>query len=242
MVGLAVFTPAAADAVPAFSPASASASASPSPEPSVSCPPAPPVSGALVEVGSDRITFAFRAAVRPPGCATQAVTVEVFGSFADAQLGRDVLGRAVSPVETTSGRLTVTGLTGARQYWYRFSGGGSTFSSLVAGPVLTGSPVGRCTADAVIVRDWGTGFVARVTVSNTGTAAIRGWRASWSWSGGARVEGLWDAVAVAPAPGVSQAAGNAGYNGDVAPGAAVSFGLVASSTSTSLVDVGCVAS
>ena len=45
-----------------------------------------------------------------------------------------------------------------------------------------------------ISSDWGSGFTAAISVSNSGSAAINGWRLTWTWPGNQAISGsAWNA-------------------------------------------------
>jgi len=92
---------------------------------------------------------------------------------------------------------------------------------------------GACSAQARVDGQWGAGQpwaggVLSVTVRNTSTAALNGWGASWALAAGQKITGQWGATVTATAAAVS--AVNLPYNGSVAPGAAVTFGVQLSGT------------
>lgn len=97
-----------------------------------------------------------------------------------------------------------------------------------AGPVrvLIGAdiPLASCRATATIDARWGNGFVATVTVRNTGKEPLDGWRVSWRWSGDERVQTVWGGVA--EAAGVDVKVRNASYNGTLALDAVTTFGML----------------
>ncbi|MEU5420669.1 glycoside hydrolase family 18 chitinase [Streptomyces sp. NPDC001407] len=73
--------------------------------------------------------------------------------------------------------------------------------------------------------DWGTGFQGEWTVKNTGTAAVNGWTVEWDFPATTTVGSFWDALITSS--GTHVTAKNRDYNGSIAPGAAVTFGFVA---------------
>ncbi|MFB9462660.1 GH12 family glycosyl hydrolase domain-containing protein [Streptomyces cinereospinus] len=85
-----------------------------------------------------------------------------------------------------------------------------------------GGPGGACrvtyTANA-----WADGFTADVTVTNTGTAPVDGWRLGFTLPSGQRVASAWNA-SVAPAAG-AVVASNVAHNARIAPGGSQSFGF-----------------
>ncbi|MEK8104729.1 cellulose binding domain-containing protein [Micromonospora sp. M12] len=71
---------------------------------------------------------------------------------------------------------------------------------------------------------WGNGFVATVTVRNTGTEPLDRWRVSWRWSGDERVQTVWGGVA--QTAGADVTVRNASYNGALALDGVTTFGLL----------------
>lgn len=84
-----------------------------------------------------------------------------------------------------------------------------------------------CSATYVTRNDWVNGFVADIVVTNSGTSAVSGWNASWTYGSG---------VSFASAPwgatvgitGTTLKATDNGSNPSIAPGASVSFGVALS--------------
>ncbi|MER6671659.1 PHB depolymerase family esterase [Streptomyces sp. NPDC000983] len=85
-------------------------------------------------------------------------------------------------------------------------------------------PAGPCKV-AVTVNAWNTGLTASVTITNTGTTTVNGWRLGFTLPAGQTVTNGWNA-SYAPASGAVTAA-NASYNGTIAPNASVSIGYQA---------------
>jgi poly(hydroxyalkanoate) depolymerase family esterase len=73
---------------------------------------------------------------------------------------------------------------------------------------------------------WSTGLTGSVTLTNTGTTAVNGWRLAFTLPAGQTVTNGWGAT-YAPASGTVTAT-NASYNGTIAPNASVSIGYQAS--------------
>ncbi|MCD9902020.1 cellulose binding domain-containing protein [Streptomyces sp. MT29] len=71
--------------------------------------------------------------------------------------------------------------------------------------------------------DWGSGFEGQWTVKNTGTTALSSWTIEWDYPAGTRVNSAWDATVTSS--GNRWTAKNLGWNGNIAPGASVSFGF-----------------
>jgi len=87
------------------------------------------------------------------------------------------------------------------------------------GPV---QPVGAAKGDLTITDDWGAGFTAKVTVTNTGTAAISGWKLGFDFP--YAITNIWNAQ-VAAQSGTRFTLQDAGYNASIQPGGTVSFGF-----------------
>lgn len=76
-----------------------------------------------------------------------------------------------------------------------------------------------------VTGDWGSGFQARFTIKNTGTATLTGWTLDFDLP--AAIGSIWDAQLVGHS-GSHYVVKGAGWNDAIAPGATVSFGLTAS--------------
>ncbi|GAB2852171.1 hypothetical protein GCM10027074_18670 [Streptomyces deserti] len=72
---------------------------------------------------------------------------------------------------------------------------------------------------------WNTGLTASVTLTNTGTTAINGWKLGFTLPAGQTITGGWGAT-YSPSSGAVTAT-NVSYNGTIAPGASVSVGYQA---------------
>ncbi|MER6629082.1 glycoside hydrolase family 9 protein [Streptomyces sp. NPDC000987] len=84
-------------------------------------------------------------------------------------------------------------------------------------------PPASCAVTYKVDNAWSDGFTATVTVKNTGSTAVDGWKLTWSYPGGQRVTNAWNATVAQS--GADVVASDAGWNGKIAPGASVSFGL-----------------
>ncbi|GGS56342.1 PQQ-dependent sugar dehydrogenase [Actinokineospora fastidiosa] len=85
-----------------------------------------------------------------------------------------------------------------------------------------------CAVDYRLVTQWGTGFHAEVTVTNTGAEPVPAWSLAWSFGDGQRVTQVWNATV--RQEGAAVTAGNADWNAAIAPGASVQFGFLGSRT------------
>ncbi|MEV4298125.1 cellulose binding domain-containing protein [Microbispora rosea] len=89
-----------------------------------------------------------------------------------------------------------------------------------------------CTASYTVTSEWpGTRdapSLGQVTVANTGSWALKGWRVSWRYTDGSVVTQVWGAVAL-PVVGTvgSYAFGNESYNGNLPIGGSTVFGFAA---------------
>ena len=64
--------------------------------------------------------------------------------------------------------------------------------------------------------DWGGGFNAEVKVTNTGAAALKSWKVTWTWTGSQQVTSMWNASYTQS--GATVTAVNAAHNGSVRGG------------------------
>jgi mannan endo-1,4-beta-mannosidase len=109
-------------------------------------------------------------------------------------------------------------------------------------PPTTTPPTGggACTATYSIVGQWPGGFQGEVKVT-AGTAAIKGWTATWTLASGQAVTQVWNATVTTS--GSTATARNVSYNGGLGAGASTTFGFLGSSTGTNGVPaVSCAAS
>ncbi len=105
-----------------------------------------------------------------------------------------------------------------------------TFFGLdAAGPVPQPQP-GGCRVTAT-TNAWNTGLTASVTLTNTGTTTVDGWRLGFTLPSGQTITNGWGAT-YAPASGAVTAT-NATYNGTLAPNASVTIGYQANHTGNS---------
>ncbi len=139
---------------------------------------------------------------------------------------------------TATTSYTDSGLTASTQYGYTVeaydaAGNTSTASTAVTATTSAGSTGGNgpsCTATYSISSDWGNGFNANVTITNTGTTATKSWKVTWTWGGNQTITNMWNATDTQT--GTAVTAVNAAYNNVIAPGASTSFGFGASYSGT----------
>ncbi|MFH8760531.1 glycoside hydrolase family 9 protein [Streptomyces atroolivaceus] len=90
-------------------------------------------------------------------------------------------------------------------------------------PTSTPSAGAGCSVTYKVGSSWGNGFTTDVTVKNTGSTTVDGWRLNWAFSGSEKVTGAWNATATQS--GAVVTATDAGHNGKVPPGGSASFGF-----------------
>lgn len=171
------------------------------------------------------------------GTTASGVTLSWTASTDDtAVTGYDVY-RGGTKVGSANGTTyTDTGLTASTDYSYSVrarDAAGNTSSASASVTARTaasgGSGNGGCTAALRVDSSWNTGFQATVTVTNPGTAALKGWTVTWTWPGGQTVSNSWNATVTQT--GAAVTAKNASHNGAVAAGGSTTFGLQGNGTS-----------
>jgi hypothetical protein len=120
----------------------------------------------------------------------------------------------ISGTPTTVGTFNVT-----VEATDTYPAAGSASFTWTIGSEATG---GSCQV-SYVKNEWGGGFTANVTVTNTGTAAINGWTLAWSFPGDQKVTNAWNATVTQS--GQAATATNVSYNGSIAPGGNVQFGF-----------------
>jgi endoglucanase len=83
---------------------------------------------------------------------------------------------------------------------------------------------GACRASYKKVAQWPGGFLAQVTVRNTGSTPLNGWSAGWAFHSGQSIAASWNAAV--SQDGAFVTAGNLGYNRVIRPGGSVTFGFI----------------
>ncbi|MFI7432390.1 family 43 glycosylhydrolase [Micromonospora haikouensis] len=149
----------------------------------------------------------------------------------------------------------VTGATGTQDLYLRFAGGSGNLFNLNWWQFGTGSdptptpttpapttpapttpppttpPAGQsCGVTYTQVGSWSGGYEGRLTITNTGGAAISGWRVTFSLPSGQSLSQGWNATFGQQGSQVTVT--NAAYNGQLATGGSTTAGFIASSTGT----------
>ena len=94
----------------------------------------------------------------------------------------------------------------------------------------TTTPTSGCTATYKVVNGWNTGFQAEVTVTNRGSAPLRGWTVTWSVPSGQAIIQLWNGTLTTS--GRTATVRNAAWNSTIPARARTSFGMLGSGPST----------
>jgi len=133
--------------------------------------------------------------------------------------------------------LPETGMAAYAIHFFGLDGGGGTGSpspsaSASASPSPSPSSSGTGSPGACKVSDtvgaWNTGLTENITITNTGGAAVNGWRLAFTLAPGQTVTGVWNA-AITPSSGAVTAT-NVSYNAAIPPGGSTSLGFQATHT------------
>jgi poly(hydroxyalkanoate) depolymerase family esterase len=96
-------------------------------------------------------------------------------------------------------------------------------------PPTSPPPGGSCHVTYTKTSEWTGGFVANVTINDTGTTTVNGWRLTFAFPGDQRITNAWNATVSQSGSAVT--ATNASYDGTISPGGNVSFGFQGTWTS-----------
>ena len=80
-----------------------------------------------------------------------------------------------------------------------------------------------CSVHYAVQSQWNTGFTASVTINNTGSSTINGWRLQWTFANGQTITQIWNASFTQS--GSVFTTTNLSYNGTIAPGGNTNFGF-----------------
>jgi endo-1,4-beta-xylanase len=126
----------------------------------------------------------------------------------------------ISGTPTAAGTYNVTvtaadptGASGSASFTWTIGGGGG----------------GTCHVSYARTSEWPGGFVANVTIGNTGTATINGWTLRFTFPGDQKVTSAWNATVTQN--GTSVTAVNLSYDATISPGGSTSFGFQGTWTS-----------
>ncbi|GAB1695075.1 cellulose binding domain-containing protein [Krasilnikovia sp. M28-CT-15] len=102
---------------------------------------------------------------------------------------------------------------------------GGGVGAAVAATNPTGAPAGgKLTATFSTDSKWDTGYQARYTIKNTGSAAVTGWQVSFALPSTAKLGTFWDTAITTS--GATSTAKDKGYNNTIPAGGAVEFGFI----------------
>jgi acetylxylan esterase len=90
-------------------------------------------------------------------------------------------------------------------------------------PPTSPAPGSACHVSYTKSSEWAGGFVASLTVGNTGTSPISGWKLAFTFPGDQKITNAWNATVSQIGKGVT--ATNASYNATISPGGSTSLGL-----------------
>ncbi|CNF67027.1 chitinase/cellulase [Mycobacterium tuberculosis] len=102
--------------------------------------------------------------------------------------------------------------------------------TLVEVPADDGPAAPACTVGYKVLSQWGSGFTAEVTVTNTGTSPVSGWTLGFAFAADQRVTQGWSAAWAQD--GADVTARNLPWNAAIPPGASVKIGFNGSTNAT----------
>ncbi|GAB7102198.1 cellulase family glycosylhydrolase [Streptomyces phaeofaciens JCM 4814] len=135
---------------------------------------------------------------------------------------------------STTNAVTVTGLTAGTAYSFAVyardaAGNRSARSGTVN--VTTGSaPATPCSVGYRVVGEWPGGFQGDITLRNTGTAAVTGWKLVFAFADGQTVTNMWGGTATQSGGTVSVAP--ASYTSTIPAGGSVTVGFIGAKGAT----------
>lgn len=180
--------------------------------------------------GGDTTAPSTPAGLRVTGTTSTSVSLAWTAATDDTAVTAYDIYRGTGKVGSVTGTsFTDTGLTAGTRYDYTVrardaAGNTSSASASVAATTSgTGGGSSGCTATYKVSSDWGGGFNADVTVTNSGTSATKSWQVTWDWAGNQTISGMWNASFTQV--GKTVTARNADHNGTLAAGASTSFGF-----------------
>jgi O-glycosyl hydrolase len=128
-----------------------------------------------------------------------------------------------TPTAAATFTVTVTATDGTG------ASGSATFTWTISGS----GGGGGCQVVYTTQSQWAGGFVAGVTITNTGSSAISGWTLKFTFPGDQKITNAWNGQATQSGEAVSIT--NESYNGTIAPGANTSLGFQGTWTSSDAV-------
>ncbi len=129
-----------------------------------------------------------------------------------------------TPTGAGTSNVTVTATDGTG------ASGSATFTWTISSSSGGGGGGGGCHVSYTKASEWAGGFVANVTISNTGTAAINGWTLAFTFPGDQKITNAWNGSASQSGENVTVT--NASYNGSIPAGGSTSAGFQGTWTSS----------
>ncbi|WP_405461340.1 cellulase family glycosylhydrolase [Streptomyces sp. NBC_00101] len=136
-----------------------------------------------------------------------------------------------SVAASISPTVTVNSLTAGTAYTFAVyardaAGNRSARSAAVSLTTTTGggTPGARCSVGYRVVGDWQSGFQGEITLRNTGTTALTGWKLGFSFAGGQTISSMWGGTATQSGSTVSVTP--ASYTASIAAGSSVTLGFL----------------
>ncbi|MCX4238228.1 cellulase family glycosylhydrolase [Streptomyces ortus] len=137
----------------------------------------------------------------------------------------------------TTNTATVTGLTAGTAYTFAVyardaAGNRSARSATVSVTTADGggTPGASCSVGYRVSNEWPGGFQGEITIRNTGTAAISGWKLVFAFAGGQKVSSMWGGTPTQSGATVSVA--NASYTSTIPASGSVTVGFTADKGAT----------
>jgi O-glycosyl hydrolase len=121
----------------------------------------------------------------------------------------------ISGTPTTAGTSTVT-VTAADSTG---ASGSATFTWTISGTTIGGT----CQVSYATQSQWSGGFVAGITITNTGTTGVNGWTLKFTFPGDQQITDTWNGTATQSGENVTIT--NASYNGTISPGGNTTLGF-----------------
>ncbi|WP_330307058.1 MULTISPECIES: cellulase family glycosylhydrolase [unclassified Streptomyces] len=135
---------------------------------------------------------------------------------------------------STTNTVTVPGLTADTTYTfavYAHDAAGNRSARSATVNVTTGStPSGSCSVGYRIVGEWPGGFQGEISIGNTGTTAISGWKLAFTFADGQTVTNMWGGTPTQSGGTVSVTP--ASYTSTIPAGGSVTVGFIAGKGST----------
>ncbi|WP_406332628.1 cellulase family glycosylhydrolase [Streptomyces sp. NBC_00203] len=135
---------------------------------------------------------------------------------------------------STTNTVTVPGLTADTTYTfavYAHDAAGNRSARSATVNVTTGStPSGSCSVGYRIVGEWPGGFQGEISIGNTGTTAIIGWKLAFTFADGQTVTNMWGGTPTQSGGTVSVTP--ASYTSTIPAGGSVTVGFIAGKGST----------